>query len=132
MSEARAIIQCFECRRLFPVAVAAQVKGCPDCGSRLLPLKPAEDVSITVNWRELVLLCRWAESRIDALPATSGGEAARRGFAAILGRLRPHRPAGSLPLTAQGEKRELMEQPHFPLCSVHVVRYLYGKSPERN
>ncbi len=45
----------------FEVASTNGLKACPSCGTKLLPVRPADDVDVLINWGILRTLVMWAE-----------------------------------------------------------------------
>lgn len=83
------------------------LKACPQCGSKGLPCDDADQVTVSVNWHELRVLCVWAERwAIEKVePSNSGG---RGTVYAIADRIRAQHPSrGSL--TLSGDINELRD-----------------------
>lgn len=54
--------RCVKCNHSFTEAEIEGASACPYCGSRSLPMDPAQDVTIAVNVHELRILGIWAEN----------------------------------------------------------------------
>lgn len=84
--------RCVSCQNVFPAAAGFY---CPECGSKLRPMDISEDVMLNMNWTELLLLFRWAESwAMQAKVDEQDVEA----FYAIAERVSQQRPEGAKPL----------------------------------
>ena len=84
------------------------LKTCPQCGSKGVPCDDANQVTVSINWHELSLLCIWAERwAIEAVePSGSGG---RGTVYAIADRLRVQHP-DKWPLTLGGQINQLRDK----------------------
>jgi hypothetical protein len=64
------IARCIHCRSEFTADQLRGAKSCPTCGDTAQPLSLQDDVTITINWHELRLLCSWAEKWSEHLIAS--------------------------------------------------------------
>ncbi|MEW6378550.1 MAG: hypothetical protein AB1611_02960 [bacterium] len=55
------IARCIRCRSEFSAAQLRGKRSCPTCGDTGQPLSMEDDVTVTINWHELRILCSWAE-----------------------------------------------------------------------
>lgn len=51
---------CTDCR--FRVESFEGLMKCPNCGTKSSPCNDANQVTVSINWHELYLLCVWAEN----------------------------------------------------------------------
>lgn len=87
--------RCTTCHIEFPLATYTGV--CPRCGSNGLPMDPADDVTVKVNWHELRIMGVWAENHARTLSPD-----AQKALMAVLHRLEAQHPK-KLPLSLAGE-----------------------------
>ena len=107
-------IRCLLCSTTFSeeeIAVLPenQQGKCPKCGDTSVPCDPEDDVTITINWHELRLLCIWAENW--GLRLKEAGRGSPEGIYAVAGRLKAQHP-NRLSLTLIDEIRQIAEE--FP------------------
>lgn len=60
--DVKIVARCVRCRGEFTEADIANRSACPTCGSTGVPMDPAQDVTIKINWHELRILTIWAEN----------------------------------------------------------------------
>jgi len=99
------VIQCVVCNAIFepPVRTAC----CPKCETRLLPVNPADEVQVFINWNVLRCFVMWAE-RWASQAKDPYMVRMVRNQAAALSAQHPDR-AKSLPLTFIEEVQQLRE-----------------------
>lgn len=54
--------RCTVCRSEFTDAEIASARGCPVCHTTSLPMSIVDDVTVSINWHELRILCNFAEN----------------------------------------------------------------------
>lgn len=87
--------------------------ACPYCGDDGIPMDPARDTTVRVNWHELRILVMWAMN----FAGTTGKSNSEAAVAAIARRLAHQKPDPSWPgLTMGDDIRELAEA--FPSTKV--------------
>lgn len=94
--------RCVTCNAEFTEEQIEGAEACPTCGAKGIPVDPANDVTIKINWHELRILTvwadNWAQERCD--------EDGQRSLAAILRRLQAQHPDRTA-LTLAGEIQEM-------------------------
>jgi len=107
------IARCVHCRSEFTADDLRGAKSCPTCGDTGQPLSLQDDVTITINWHELRILCSWAEKWGEHLIA-SGQYSAPNTYMAIysiIGALQDQYPFFQ-PLSTGGELQILIRKGH--------------------
>ena len=94
-------LRCTDCGVTFDYAKLAGATCCPNCNSTSVPCDVALDVTVTLNWHELRILCIWAENY--------GHTIKKQGtIYSIAARLEEKaRKPGMAPLTLAGELGEI-------------------------
>jgi hypothetical protein len=96
--------RCVTCGGEFTEEQIQGATACPTCGDKGVPVDPANDVELRINWHELRLLTIWS----DNWARENCDEGARRAHAAILRRLRAQHPEKS-GLTILDDAQELAD-----------------------
>ena len=99
------IIRCLACASEFDLEKLSNVSACPACGSKGIPIRPADVIQVRVTWHELHVLVVWAERWASRHQDPEMIKAVRT-IAAFLGAQHPDKPA----LTFMGEIEELREK----------------------
>lgn len=98
--------------------IEGPMNSCPACGTKLLPVWPEDDVTVTVNWNTLRGFVIWAE--MWAQHATRKDPEQNADMLKLVyaqaKRLQAQHPERT-PLTFAGEMAQLRE--HFPSAEVH-------------
>lgn len=100
--------RCTNCYAEFSEQELATITGgCPKCGTESLPMDPAQDIMLPINWHELRVLTMWASRWCDS---NKMNDHTIEMFNSLLKRLRKHRPAGGAGLTLVEEFKELQQE----------------------
>lgn len=114
MADALKTTRCVTCREEFTEGQINGAQACPNCGDTGNPMAIAQDVTISINWHELRILCLWADNW--ARTAQGMSDQSRRALASIIRTLMQFRPTSAPALTLFGEISEL--QNTFPGASL--------------
>lgn len=115
MSELRSV-RCTECRSEFTEAEIFEATSCPRCGTASVPQSICQDVTVSINWHELRILCMWAENWANEKCETGS----KKALASIIAALEEQRPDGSFPsLTLRGELQELADCGNIREAEIH-------------
>lgn len=127
-------MRCVACGAPWSEATVAKFGGtCPRCGASGAPCMIADDVSVTINWHELRILCMWAYAhalRCDSAGNPAEGDRMVPAVEAIGGRLSAQHP-GRSQLSMAGELAELQEDfPDLLIVGLAVVETATRPSAE--
>ncbi len=105
--------RCVRCNESFTAEQIQGVSACPGCGSKGVPMNPANDVIVRINVHELRILGIWAENHAvtcDNLQLDNAyHESMKETVAAITGRLRTQlsNMGCDMPLTLSAEFKQV-------------------------